>query len=42
MHGVHIKDIKDELRSEPTWAWLYAAFLAGIVVFALLSGRFMD
>jgi hypothetical protein len=42
MHGVHLKDIKDELRSEPTWAWLYAAFLVGIVVFALLSGGFMN
>lgn len=33
--------IMDELKSEPAWAFLYAAFFIGIVVFALLSGGFM-
>lgn len=34
--------IMEELKSEPTWAWLYAAVLVGIVVFALFTGGFMD
>jgi hypothetical protein len=33
--------IKDELKSEPAWAFLYAAFFVGIVVFALMMGGFM-
>ena len=33
--------VMDELKSEPAWAFLYAAFFIGIVVFALLSGGFM-
>ncbi len=38
MREVHILD---ELKSEPMWAYLYAAFFIGIVVFALMSGGFM-
>lgn len=38
MREVHIMD---ELKSEPGWAFLYAAFFIGIVVFALMSGGFM-
>ncbi len=33
--------LKDELKSEPAWAYLYAAFFIGIVVFALMSAGFM-
>lgn len=40
--SVHIKDIKDELKSEPSWAWLYAAFFIGIVAFAVMVGGFMN
>jgi hypothetical protein len=39
MRDVHILD---ELKSEPGWAFLYAAFLIGIVVFALMSAGFMN
>lgn len=37
-------DIKDESKKkhEPAWTFLYAAFLIGILVFALLNGGFMD
>lgn len=35
-------DIREELQSEPSWAYLYAAFLIGIVVFALMMGGFVD
>jgi hypothetical protein len=34
-------DIKDELKHEPAWVYLYAAIFIGIVAFALLSGGFM-
>ena len=40
VYAMHV-DIKDELKHEPAWAFLYAAFFIGIVVFALLSGGFM-
>jgi len=40
VEAMHV-DIKDELKHEPAWAFLYAAFFIGIVVFALLSGGFM-
>lgn len=39
MHDVHILD---ELKSEPGWAFLYAVFLMGIVVFALMSAGFIS
>ena len=39
MRDVHILD---EPKSEPGWAVLYAAFLGGIVVFALMSAGFMN
>lgn len=38
MGGLHIME---ELKSEPGWAFLYAAFFVGIVVFALMSAGFM-
>jgi hypothetical protein len=38
MPNVHILD---ELKSEPRWAFLYAAFVIGIVVFALMSAGFV-
>ncbi len=41
MSHLHIKDVKDELKSEPGWAYMYAAFFIGIVVFALMVGGFM-
>lgn len=39
MRGVHLLD---ELKSEPGWAFLYATFFIGILVFALMSAGFMD
>lgn len=39
MRDVHILD---ELKAEPGWAFLYAAFLIGIVVFGLMSAGFMS
>ena len=38
MRDLHIMD---ELKSEPGWAFLYAAFFIGIVVFALMSAGFV-
>lgn len=38
MREVHIMD---ELKAEPAWAFLYAAFFIGIVVFALMSAGFV-
>lgn len=38
MRDVHILD---ELKSEPGWAYLYGAFVIGIIVFALMSAGFM-
>jgi hypothetical protein len=38
MRDVHILD---ELKSEHGWAFLYAAFFVGIVVFALMSAGFV-
>jgi len=35
-------DITEELKPQPSWAYLYAAFLIGIVVFALIMGGFVD
>lgn len=40
MQHIHMKDVKEELKSEPTWAYVYAAFFLGIVVFAILSAGF--
>jgi hypothetical protein len=40
MQHIHMKDIKDELKSEPTWAYVYAAFFLGMVVFAVVMGGF--
>ena len=39
MRDLHLMD---ELKSEPGWAFLYAAFFIGIVVFALMTAGFMD
>lgn len=39
MRNLHIMD---ELKSEPSWVYLYAAFLIGIVIFALMSAGFVD
>ncbi len=38
MREVHVMD---ELKAEPAWAFLYAAFFIGIVVFALMSAGFV-
>lgn len=38
MRNVHIID---ELKHEPAWVYVYAAFFIGVVCFALLSGGFM-
>jgi hypothetical protein len=38
MRDLHIMD---ELKSEPAWAFLYAAFFIGIVAFALMSAGFI-
>jgi len=35
-------NIVEELKSEPSWAYLYAAFLIGIVVFAVMMGGFVN
>jgi len=39
-----MRDVRllDELKSEPAWAFLYAAFFIGIVVFSLMTAGFMD
>lgn len=35
-------NIMEELKSEPVWAYLLAAFLIGIVGFALMTGGFVS
>ena len=39
MRDIHLLD---ELKSEPGWAYLFAAFFIGIVVFSLMTGGFMN
>jgi hypothetical protein len=39
MRDVHLLD---ELKAEPGWAFLHAAFFIGIAVFALMTAGFMD
>ena len=39
MRDIHLLE---ELKSEPAWAFLYAAFFIGIVVFSLMTAGFME